>query len=92
MESTKAKFLSHDEIGDLKERGEELNPIDRFLWDNSPMENEETFRKQLFEAVNFEDLETKTDRNANVVADFMEHCKENGLEIPDTFFESYFDA
>lgn len=92
MESTKSNFLSHDEIGNLKERGEELNPIDRFLWDNSPMEDEEVFRKQLFEAVNFEDLESKTDRNAKVVADFMAHCKNNDLDIPDTLFESYFDA
>jgi hypothetical protein len=36
--------------------------------------------------------EIKTDRNANVVSSFMEHCKENGIEIPDSLFESYFDA
>lgn len=92
MESTKSKFLSHEEIGELRDRGEDLNPIDQLLWDYSPVEQEDVFRKQVFEAVNYEDPEWKTDRNANVVADFMEHCKENGVTIPDTLFESYFDA
>lgn len=36
--------------------------------------------------------EEKTTYNANVVASFMEHCKENGLVIPDLLFESYFNA
>jgi len=92
MESTRSKFLSHEEIGELRDREEDLNPIDQFLWDNSPMEDEEKFRSQLFSALTYEDMESKTERNAKVVADFMEHCKENGLEIPDSFFESYFDA
>lgn len=38
------------------------------------------------------DEEELTDRNTKVVAAFMEHCKENGIEIPDKMFEEYFGA
>ncbi len=38
------------------------------------------------------ELEEKTERNATVISSFIEHCKENGMEIPDTLFESYFNA
>ena len=54
-QSTKSNFLSHDEIGDLREAGKKLNPIDQFLWDYSPVDDEQLFREQLFEAVNFEE-------------------------------------
>lgn len=92
MESTKNNFLSYEEAANVRESGEELNPIDRFLLDNSPLEGEEIFRTQLYEAVNYEDEEWRTERNMNVVAQFMEHCKEQGVKIPDTAFESFFDA
>jgi len=42
--------------------------------------------------VDLKDEEQKTEHNANVVASFMEHCKEKGLDIPDRFFETYFKA
>lgn len=37
-------------------------------------------------------IEEKTDRNANIISSFMEHCKQNGFIIPDSWFESYFNA
>jgi len=37
-------------------------------------------------------LEEKTITNMGIVSDFMEHCKEKGLVIPDKYFESYFNA
>lgn len=82
------------EISERVYNKEEINPIDQFLLDNEPagIEESEKFRKQLLEAINFEDEETKLERNTNVVASFMEHCKEEGIEIPDTMFESYFGA
>lgn len=93
MESTKDNFLSWIEISEMVDKGEELNPIDQFIYDNSPAsEDESKFREQLFKAVGFENEETKTERNTNVVASFMEHCKSEGVELPDTLFESYFGA
>ncbi len=94
MESTKQKLADYMEISARVDNKEEINPIDQFLLDNEPagIEESEKFRKQLLEAINFEDEEMKTERNTNVVASFMEHCKEEGIEIPDTMFESYFGA
>jgi hypothetical protein len=37
-------------------------------------------------------IERETESNAKVVDSFMEHCKHNGIEIPDTLFESFFNA
>lgn len=93
MESTRNNLLSWEEISKMVDDNEELNPIDQFIYDQSPAgESEYTFRVQLFNAVNYEDEEEKTERNVSVVNSFMEHCKENGIEIPDSLFESYFDA
>jgi len=93
MESTKDTFLSWIEISELVDNGEELNPIDQFIYDWTPAgEEENEFRSKLFEIVNFEDEEFKTERNTKVVSSFIDHCKENGIEIPDSLFESYFDA
>lgn len=39
-----------------------------------------------------ENEETKIERNMNVISSFMEHCKNEGIEIPDIAFESYFGA
>lgn len=47
---------------------------------------------ELFEIVNFEYEEITTEHNTKVVSSFMDHCKENGIEIPDSLFESYFDV
>ena len=71
-----------------------LDENDEFLFDNEPAgrNDADLFRLQLLDALNFETEEEKTERNANVVSSFMEHCKENGMVIPDTMFESYFGA
>lgn len=37
-------------------------------------------------------LEQQTDHNAKVVAAFMEHCKQEGYDLPDSLYESYFGA
>lgn len=44
------------------------------------------------EEEDMKNLENLTDHNTNVVSQFMCHCKEEGLEIPDSLFESYFGA
>lgn len=36
--------------------------------------------------------ERLTEHNTNVVTQFMEHCKELGHELPDTLFETFFNA
>lgn len=36
--------------------------------------------------------ESKTIRNAEIIGNFIEHCKTGGTDIPDTCFESYFGA
>ncbi|PHR71013.1 MAG: hypothetical protein COA67_07385 [Lutibacter sp.] len=93
MESTKHNFLQWIEISEMVDKGEELNPIDQFIHDNTPAGDDETkFREQLFKAVNYENDEAKTDRNTNTVAAFMEHCKSADFEIPDSMFETYFNA
>lgn len=94
MESTKQKLSDYEDIDRRAQNEEELNPIDQFLLDNEPagFEEEEKFRAQLLAAINYEDEETKTERNTVVIASFMEHCKKEGIEIPDTLFESYFRA
>lgn len=93
-ESTKKYFAEWIIISDRDDEKEELNPIDRFLLDNEPAgkENFEKFRNQLLEAINFEDEEYRTDRNATIIGEFIEHCKENNFGIPDYLFESFFDA
>ena len=94
MESTKDNFLSWIEISGMVDNGEKLNPIDRFIYDNSPadFDKEQEFRDQLFEAVGYENEETQTERNAEIISAFMEFCKGEGYELPDTLFEDYFDA
>ena len=93
MESTKDNFLAWIEISEKVDNGEDLNPIDQFIYDNSPAGDDEVkFREQLFNAIGFENEETKTERNTNVVSSFMEHCKTEGIKIPDNVFESYFGA
>jgi hypothetical protein len=42
--------------------------------------------------INLNNEEQKTEHNTKVVAAFMEHCKNEGLEISDKLFESYFNA
>lgn len=39
-----------------------------------------------------DELEDDTDRNSEVVSNFIDHCKENGIEIPEEVFESFFNA
>ena len=93
-ESTKQKLADYEDISERRDNREEINPIDKFLLDNEPagVERSELFRNQLLEAINYEDEESKTERNTNVVSSFIEHCKSQGIEIPDTLFESYFGA
>ena len=38
------------------------------------------------------DEEQRSIRNSEIIAGFMDHCKEEGLTIPDKYFESYFNA
>ncbi len=40
----------------------------------------------------YENEEAKTERNAITVSSFVQHCKELGIEISDSIFESYFNA
>ena len=42
--------------------------------------------------IDLENEEQKTEHNSNVVASFMEHCKEQGINIPNSAFETYFNA
>ena len=37
-------------------------------------------------------LEELTEHNTNVVSQFMYHCKGEGYDLPDSLFESFFDA
>lgn len=39
-----------------------------------------------------EDPEAKAEQRMNLVAEFMEYCKEKGHELPDSLFESFFGA
>lgn len=36
--------------------------------------------------------EIRVVNNANLISDFMVHCKEEGISIPDSMFESFFNA
>ena len=36
--------------------------------------------------------EQKTNHNTKVVSSFIDHCKQKGIEIPDSAFESFFNA
>ena len=93
MESTKDSFLSWAEISSLVDNKEDLNPIDQFIYDNEPAgEIAKKFREQLFLAICYENEETKTERNSSIVSSFIEHCKNEGFIIPDSYFESYFGA
>lgn len=56
------------------------------------MREENRFREDLIKALNYETEEDKMFRNGEVIASFIEHCEENGLEIPLSFYESYFGA
>ena len=49
--------------------------------------------KNLFIArVVVSDEEVLTEHNTNVVSQFMEHCRENGITINDRMFETFFNA
>ena len=39
-----------------------------------------------------EKLEQLTEHNTNVVSEFMQHCKDEGYDLPDHLFESFFNA
>jgi len=92
MESTKLKLLTWREIYFKDIDGDILNPIDLFLFENEPAGDVSVFRSQLEAALLYEDDEYKTERNSKVVSSFIEHCKTIGIYIPDSAFESYFDA
>lgn len=95
MESTREKLLSWDQVSELVDNKQELNPIDRFLYDNMPAghDDELKFTNQFRDAIAYERDETRTCRNSELISSFMEHCKEeHGIEIPDKFFESFFNA
>jgi hypothetical protein len=68
MESTKDNFLSWIEVSEKVDKGEVLNPIDQFIYDNSPAGNDEEdkFRDQLFKSIGFESEEAKTERNTKI--------------------------
>ena len=55
MESTVDSLLSHDEICDKISKGEKINPIDRFIFNNEPAGNKESedFRTQFFDALHY---------------------------------------
>lgn len=59
MESTKEKFLSWDEIEKKVNGGDKLNPIDQLIYDQTPArpEEEDEFREQLYDALNYEPRE-----------------------------------
>lgn len=92
MESTKHKLIEWDVIYKKDEHGDILNPIDLFLFENEPAGDDSIFRSQLEAALLYEDDEYKTERNSKIVSSFIEHCKTIGIDIPDSAFESYFDA
>lgn len=54
MGSTRTKLLDYDELLDLRESGATLNPIDRFILDNEPVDPKE-WRLQLLAAFNYKD-------------------------------------
>lgn len=57
MNSTKENLLSWDEISEKVDKNQELNPIDNFLYANTPAgEEEEIFRKQFYDALNCDSL------------------------------------
>lgn len=39
-----------------------------------------------------ESTEETTEKNAEIIGGFIEHCKQEGFDIPETLFESYFGA
>ena len=53
MESNYENLLSHEEICEIADREEELNPIDQFIYENEPAEpaSSEIFRTQLFDLI-----------------------------------------
>ena len=89
----KVKALpSHEEIG--KMIAGTLSPVDEFVYHNEPAEENESrlFREQLLSAINHETVEQETERNVRIVSSFINHCKEEGLEIEEKYFESFFGA
>lgn len=40
----------------------------------------------------FTSVEASTNRNAIVVSNFIEHCKREGVTIPENVFETFFNA
>lgn len=90
MESTKYKLTDWMDIAERKDNKEKLNPIDAFLYKYSPASGEDKFREDLLRAINYEDQESKVFRNTEIVGKFIDHCKENNVEISDEIYESFF--
>lgn len=92
--SNKSKLASFDEVVRCQHYLGELNPMDELILFSSPTNplDLKDFRERLLRAINHESEEEKMERNGKVVAQFMEHCKDEGIEIPDSMYESYFNA
>lgn len=93
MESTKIEFLSWEEVRDKASLGEDLNPIDKFIYELEPRNFQGShFRHLLKNAINFEDEESRTTRNVEIVGMFIEHCEGEGFIIPEELFNSFFNV
>lgn len=94
MKSNKRVLADWLEIENRHRAKGALNPIDMFLYDNEPtgIYDSENFRTQLLAAINHESEEEITERNADIISKFIKHCKEEGLDIDETYFKSFFNA
>jgi hypothetical protein len=95
MESTKHVLLNWEDVYKTASYNvEDLNPIDKFLYEWEPAgAHGSHFRKLFLDALNHDDEESLLNHNMNVVGLFMAHVKEEfEVELPDKYFESYFGA
>lgn len=90
---TQVRRLSKEEKQDLK--NDAMFCLTKLLPPEDYGENEdcETIQYALTELADDGMTEEEiTDWNVSVVSNFMHHCHDEGLDIPDSMFESFFDA
>ena len=94
MKSTKTKLAGYRDIEQRIINGHDFNAVDEIIYHFEPEDDHDSslFRKLLLAVLALEDEEEVVERNIKVVSDFMEHCKAEGINIPETVFEEFFDV
>lgn len=70
-----------------------MNKLENFTTEDKLfIERKQAQLKKMEKKYFLETPEQETYKNVEIISGFIEHCKREGFDIPETLFESYFNA